>query len=239
MRKIKITKKIWNYLAVFVLSAVMVSIAIWTLVDAYYLSYRSGEALLAFLPIIGISIIWIFIVPIFMGELAKEKRLKAKSWFKFAIIATLITIIFAIIGIVIPKEEPHFTWRWVTNEQRITTYYDERGNVVTEEEYYLYREEYYLYIESLRDRRSIMIRIFGIGALLPVLSFLSFYFYLFLLFTQRRFSRLDFSHEPVVAVDVHEAEQIDSSQIPDVCPHCKNPNTKKLQDCEWCGNKTC
>jgi hypothetical protein len=25
--------------------------------------------------------------------------------------------------------------------------------------------------------------------------------------------------------------------IPDVCPHCKNPNTKKVRLCEWCGNQ--
>jgi hypothetical protein len=25
--------------------------------------------------------------------------------------------------------------------------------------------------------------------------------------------------------------------IPEVCPHCKNPNTKKVRLCEWCGNQ--
>ena len=25
--------------------------------------------------------------------------------------------------------------------------------------------------------------------------------------------------------------------ISDICPHCKNPNTKKTQKCEWCGNE--
>jgi hypothetical protein len=25
--------------------------------------------------------------------------------------------------------------------------------------------------------------------------------------------------------------------IPDVCPHCKNPNTKLIRLCEWCGNQ--
>jgi hypothetical protein len=25
--------------------------------------------------------------------------------------------------------------------------------------------------------------------------------------------------------------------IPDSCPHCKNPNTKKIRLCEWCGNQ--
>jgi hypothetical protein len=25
--------------------------------------------------------------------------------------------------------------------------------------------------------------------------------------------------------------------IPDICPHCKNPNTTRLRSCEWCGNQ--
>jgi len=25
--------------------------------------------------------------------------------------------------------------------------------------------------------------------------------------------------------------------IPDTCPNCKNPNTKKIRLCEWCGNQ--
>jgi hypothetical protein len=25
--------------------------------------------------------------------------------------------------------------------------------------------------------------------------------------------------------------------IPDTCPHCKNPNTKKIRLCEWCGGQ--
>ena len=30
---------------------------------------------------------------------------------------------------------------------------------------------------------------------------------------------------------------INSIFIPDTCPQCKNPNTKKLNICEWCDNK--
>jgi transposase-like protein len=26
-------------------------------------------------------------------------------------------------------------------------------------------------------------------------------------------------------------------KIPDNCPHCKNPNNKKIRLCEWCGNQ--
>jgi hypothetical protein len=25
--------------------------------------------------------------------------------------------------------------------------------------------------------------------------------------------------------------------IPEDCPHCKNPNTKRIRLCEWCGNQ--
>jgi hypothetical protein len=25
--------------------------------------------------------------------------------------------------------------------------------------------------------------------------------------------------------------------IPNTCPHCKNPNTKKIRLCEWCGGQ--
>lgn len=25
--------------------------------------------------------------------------------------------------------------------------------------------------------------------------------------------------------------------IPDSCPHCKNPNIRKLRVCEWCGSQ--
>ena len=27
--------------------------------------------------------------------------------------------------------------------------------------------------------------------------------------------------------------------IPDICPHCKNPNSKRIRLCEWCGNQIC
>lgn len=33
---------------------------------------------------------------------------------------------------------------------------------------------------------------------------------------------------------IHDIEQI---SIPDTCPHCKNPNSKKIRLCEWCGNQ--
>ncbi len=30
-----------------------------------------------------------------------------------------------------------------------------------------------------------------------------------------------------------------TSTIPDFCPHCKNPNTRRIRLCEWCGNQIC
>lgn len=27
--------------------------------------------------------------------------------------------------------------------------------------------------------------------------------------------------------------------IPDTCPQCKNPNTKRIRLCEWCGGQIC
>jgi len=34
-------------------------------------------------------------------------------------------------------------------------------------------------------------------------------------------------------------ENIKYKNIPEICPHCKNPNPNKLTVCEWCGNKIC
>jgi len=34
-------------------------------------------------------------------------------------------------------------------------------------------------------------------------------------------------------------EKIQYINIPEICPHCKNPNPDKKPICEWCGNKIC
>jgi TM2 domain-containing membrane protein YozV len=33
------------------------------------------------------------------------------------------------------------------------------------------------------------------------------------------------------------ASPVQEIVIPDTCPHCKNPNTKRIRLCEWCGNQ--
>ena len=40
---------------------------------------------------------------------------------------------------------------------------------------------------------------------------------------------------PSTIIVQKSAEEI--INIPDNCPHCKNPNTKKIRLCEWCGNQ--
>lgn len=35
---------------------------------------------------------------------------------------------------------------------------------------------------------------------------------------------------------VNEVKEV-KIDTPDTCPHCKNPNTKKIRLCEWCGNQ--
>ena len=37
--------------------------------------------------------------------------------------------------------------------------------------------------------------------------------------------------------NLNEGVQSNKIQIPTVCPNCKNPNTKKIRLCEWCGNQ--
>ena len=40
--------------------------------------------------------------------------------------------------------------------------------------------------------------------------------------------------------EIKNSEKIEKKDnIATQCPHCKNPNTKKLRICEWCGNNIC
>ncbi len=43
-------------------------------------------------------------------------------------------------------------------------------------------------------------------------------------------------HEAPKSIDKEKIEDV-IINVPDVCPHCKNPNTKKIRLCEWCGNQ--
>ena len=37
--------------------------------------------------------------------------------------------------------------------------------------------------------------------------------------------------------EITTIQDIEQISIPDTCPHCKNPNSKKIRLCEWCGNQ--
>jgi len=37
--------------------------------------------------------------------------------------------------------------------------------------------------------------------------------------------------------DNPDIRSVELSKIPDTCPHCKNPNSKRIRSCEWCGNQ--
>jgi hypothetical protein len=37
--------------------------------------------------------------------------------------------------------------------------------------------------------------------------------------------------------DNTDIQSVELSKIPDTCPHCKNPNSKRIRSCEWCGHQ--
>jgi len=41
------------------------------------------------------------------------------------------------------------------------------------------------------------------------------------------------------ATNTNQIEELHKTTIPSTCTHCKNPNTKMLLVCEWCGEKIC
>ena len=75
------------------------------------------------------------------------------------------------------------------------------------------------------------------GVLASILS-------LVFLLLSRRYKKLESLSVPLASQSVDNIPIIDTmasnnSQviIPDTCPHCKNPNTKRIRLCEWCGNQ--
>jgi len=58
---------------------------------------------------------------------------------------------------------------------------------------------------------------------------------LFLIFKIFRKNR-KLEQEAPMSIEKEKMEDV-IVNIPDVCPHCKNPNTKKTRLCEWCGNQ--
>jgi hypothetical protein len=44
-------------------------------------------------------------------------------------------------------------------------------------------------------------------------------------------------HPDKPANDEHQIDRNENFIIPETCPHCKNPNSKRIRLCEWCGNQ--
>jgi len=89
-----ISKKylVWNYSAVILLTIVIAGAMLDTFANSR--SYYLKECIIF---VIIWSVIWICIIPMFVKNLAKGKRLKQKFWFIFSIITALLPIIAAII----------------------------------------------------------------------------------------------------------------------------------------------
>ncbi len=45
------------------------------------------------------------------------------------------------------------------------------------------------------------------------------------------------ANSSTIVADQTPANSNDHISIPHTCPHCKNPNTKKIRLCEWCGSQ--
>ena len=45
----------------------------------------------------------------------------------------------------------------------------------------------------------------------------------------------DGKNKQVLNININD-RSLRNEIIPDICPHCKNPNTQKMHECEWCGN---
>lgn len=180
----------WNYLAVIVLTVFMIImlLALWS--DPHCMKDSC-------IIVMMWSIIWICIVPMFVGNLAKLKRLKPKFWFACSIIATLLPLITLVICIAVQPDK----------------------NIVE------YRFWY--------DKMALLNNIILISALLPPISFLTFWLYGF-------FNSLDWSSEDV---DIAEADavvyekKVSFPQNQNICPYCNTPIDADAEFCEICGKK--
>jgi len=107
-----ITKKylVWNYSAVIVLSIVMIIIIL-----GRFGEYHLIEEDCVFIMIW--SVIWVCIVPMFVGNLAKAQGFNAKFWFGFSIITTILPIIVAIICLASKYDPPSGSWGQGNYEQ--------------------------------------------------------------------------------------------------------------------------
>jgi uncharacterized membrane protein YhaH (DUF805 family) len=66
---------------------------------------------------------------------------------------------------------------------------------------------------------------------------------LFLLFEDGKPGPNDYGNNPKETLNNHQTNNQSTNSfqeqliIPETCPHCKNPNSKRIRLCEWCGNQ--
>jgi hypothetical protein len=89
------------------------------------------------------------------------------------------------------------------------------------------------FIASEGELREIGI-IYPIALILSIVSFILSY----------RYKKLEGISAPLASqstdnIPINDTMANNNTQviIPETCPHCKNPNTKRIRLCEWCGNQ--
>ena len=52
-------------------------------------------------------------------------------------------------------------------------------------------------------------------------------------------ARFYFSENEIPSTDYKEKifTAAEKTNTPEICPHCKSPNTQKIRICEWCGSQ--
>lgn len=91
----------------------------------------------------------------------------------------------------------------------------------------------FIFIVSEGELREIGI-IYPIALILSIGSFLLSYRY-----KKREGLSAPLASQSTENIPIIDTMASNNSQviIPDTCPHCKNPNTKRIRLCEWCGNQ--
>lgn len=102
-----------------------------------------------------------------------------------------------------------------------------------------------LYSISDFRKRGISI-LWAIPIFFPLYGLIGFLIFLIQKYTYNKKLKRDSNHPQEISYNYqsqsNEAKFYKDSLnlvIPETCPHCKNPNNKKIRLCEWCGNQIC
>jgi hypothetical protein len=80
---------------------------------------------------------------------------------------------------------------------------------------------------------------YGIGLESTIFLFISIVLFLFSNIIDQGVKTKKLQTETSENIIVANASDINSENIiiPETCPNCKSPNSKKIRICEWCGNQ--